>query len=217
MSFVVFDFDGTLSETDATVLLGREYGVGSEIRGLTEQGLRGEVEFERSLRQRAALLEGMPEREVEAAFERCKLREGAAELITALRRSGVTVAIVTGAPEDGVEAALERAGVAVDHLVANELPMENGALTGEIEGLLVDAGKDRALQELAAAEGVDAGEVIAVGNGAMDLPMLRAAGTAIGFQPEPLVEEYADEVVTSIRKLRLYFEQHGVIDVGNEE
>lgn len=63
MALVAFDFDGTLTQSDLTVLLGREYDVASEIRGLAEQGLRGEVEFARTLRQRAALLEGMPEHE----------------------------------------------------------------------------------------------------------------------------------------------------------
>jgi len=212
MTLVAFDFDGALSQSDLTVLLGREYDVGNEVRGLAEQGLRGDAEFASTLRQRVSLLEGMPEDRVEAAFERCKLREGAAELLGDLRRSGVRVAVVTGSFERGVETALERAGAAVDHVVANRLVVENGAVTGEVEGPLLDGGKDRALEELAAAEGLDLGRTIAVGDGATDLPMLRVAGTAIGFAPVPLVEPHCDVVVRSIRKLRLYFEQHGVVD-----
>ncbi|MEF8937745.1 MAG: HAD family phosphatase [Halovenus sp.] len=214
MTFVAFDFDGTLTQSDLTVLLGREYDVAGEIRGLAEQGLRGEVPFERTLRQRASLLEGMPEERVTAAFERCKLRRGAADLIADLRRSGVRVAIITGTFDRGVEVALERAGVAVDHVVANRLVLENGAVTGAVEGPLLDSGKDQALGELTTAEGEDLGRTITVGNGATDLPMLRMAGTAIGFDPDPVVEEYCDVVVTSIRKLRLHFEQHAVIDTG---
>jgi len=217
MALVAFDFDGTLTQSDLTVLLGREYDAASEIRGLTEQGLRGEVDFATTLRQRVSLLEEMPEARVDAAFERCKLRGGAADLISALRRSGVRVAIVTGTFERGVEAALDRAGVAADHVVANRLVFENGAVTGAVEGPLVDDEKDRALQELALGEGVDLDRTIAVGNGSTDLPMLRIAGTAIGLNPEPVVEEYCDVVVTSIQKLRLHFEQHAVIRTGDSE
>jgi phosphoserine phosphatase len=214
MALVAFDFDGTLSQTDLSVLLGREYDVANEIRGLTEQGIRGDVDFASSLRQRISLLEGMPEARVADAFERAKLRDGAAELLTDLRRSGHVVAVITGSFEDGVRAALDRAGVAVDHLVANRLVFRNGALTGEVEGPLVEGRKDGALEELAAIEGLDRGQILVVGNGAGDLPMLKNAGTAIGYNPAPIVEDYCDTVVTSIRKLRLYFEQHGVIETG---
>jgi phosphoserine phosphatase len=159
----------------------------------------------------------MPADQVETAFERCQLRDGAAELIADLRRSDVSVAIITGSFERGVETALERADIAVDHLVANRLVLENGALTGEVDGPLLEDEKDRPLGELAVAEDVDLDRTIAVGSGSTDLPMLRAAGTAVGFEPEPVVEQYSDEVVTSIRKLRLYFEQHDVIDADGPE
>lgn len=212
MTLVVFDFDGTLTQSDLTLLLGREYDVAGEIRGLTEQGLRGDVDFARTLRHRVSLLEGMPEKRVTAAFERCKLRNSAADMIAALRQSDVSVAIATGSFERGVETALERERVSVDHVVANRLVFDNGALTGEVEGPLLDDEKDRALEELAAREGVSVAQTIAVGNGATDLPMLQQAGTAIGFTPEPVLREYCDAVVTSIRKLRLYFEQHDIIE-----
>lgn len=212
MTLVAFDFDGTLTQTDLVALLGREYNVAGEIRGLVEQGLRDESAFERTLRQRASMLTGMPERRVDTAFARCKLRSRAADLISKLRRSGVSVAIITGSFERGVEAALRRANVAVDHLIANRLVIRNGAVTGDVEGPLLDAEKDRALEEIALDEGVDTERTIAVGNGPTDRPMLRAAGTAIGFKPDRVTEQLCDHTVTSILKLRLHFEQHGVID-----
>lgn len=214
MTLVAFDFDGTLTQSDLTVLLGREYDVAGEIRGLAEQGIRGEVDFATTLRHRVSLLEGMPERRVDAAFQRCKLRSGAADLIADLNRSDVTVAVITGSFERGVETALERAEVAVDHLVANRLVFANGAVTGDVEGPLLDGRKDHVLEELAVAEEVDLGRTVAVGNGATDLPMLQVAGTAIGYDPEPLVEDHCDVVVTSMRKLRLYFDQHEFINTG---
>ena len=213
MTLVVFDFDGTLSESDLTVLLGQEYDVENEVQGLVDQSRTGEAAFADTLRQRIALLDGMPEERVEAAFERAKLRDGVADLLAALNRSDVTTAIVTGGIEDGVRAALDRAGVGVDHLVANRLVVENGAVAG-VEGPLLERGKDAVLEELVATADIDPSRTVAVGNDATDLPMLRLAGTAIGFEPEPLVEEACDVVVTSVRKLRLYFEQHGVIETG---
>lgn len=212
MTLVVFDFDGTLTQSDLTILLGREYDVAGEIGGLAEQGLRGEEPFAQTLRQRISLLDGMPEARVDAAFGRCKFRGGAADMIAELRRSDVSVGIATGSFERGVEMALERAGVTVDHLVANRLVFKNGALTGAVEGPLLDDEKDRALEEIAVAEDVAVDQTIAVGNGATDIPMLQLAGTAIGFKPEPVVETHCDAVVTSIRKLRLYFEQHGIVE-----
>ncbi|MEF8784705.1 MAG: phosphoserine phosphatase SerB [Haloarculaceae archaeon] len=212
MTLVAFDFDGTLTQADLTVLLGREHDVAGEIRGLAEQGLRGEVDFATTLRQRASLLGGMPEARVDAAFERCKLRAGAADLISDLRRSGVSVAIISGSFERGIETTLEQAGITADYVVANRLVLENGAVTGDVDGPLLDGRKGDLLEELAFGEKLDLRQTVAVGNGATDLSMLQVAGTAIGFDPEPVVEDHCDVVVTSVRKLQLYFQQHDFID-----
>ncbi|MCU4750674.1 HAD family phosphatase [Halobacteria archaeon AArc-curdl1] len=217
MTLVAFDFDETLCQSDLSIALGREYDVENEMQGLRDQGVREEVDVETSLRHRVSLLEGMPMQQVETAFERCALREDAVEVLADLRRSDVPVAIVTRSFERGVEAVLDRADVAVDHLVANRLVVANDALTGEIEGPLVEGEKDQALVELAVAEETDLDRTFTVANGATDLPMLRTAGTAIGYDPEPVVEQYCDHVVTSMRKLHLYFDQHGIVDAdGNE-
>lgn len=212
MVLVAFDFDGTLSQTDLMQLLGREHDVAGEVRGLTEQGLSGAVDFEKSLRQRVALFEGMPVTRMDAAYSRGGMRSGAADLVADLRRSDVTVAIITGSFERGVESILEAEDVAVDYLIANRLVIENGALTGSVDGPITAGTKDAALQELAVREELSLDQTIAVGNGAVDLPMLQIAGTAIGFEPESIVEPYCDHVVTSVRKLQLYFEQHDIIE-----
>lgn len=213
MALVAFDFDGTLSQSDMTVLLGEEAGVGDEMSGLLEQGRRGDLGVGESLRQRVALLEGVQTRQVDAAFDRISLRAGAADLIGDLRRSGHHVAILTGSFERGVERALEAAGIAVDDIVANRLVVENDALTGELEGPLLEGKKDGPLGEIATRAGIDLGRAIAVGDTRSDLPMLQVAGTAIGFDPDSVVEQHCDVVVTSIRRLRLYFEQHEIVDL----
>ena len=212
MALVAFDFDGTLSRNDLTQLLGREYDVAGEVRGLAEQGLRNEADFAATMIQRAALFEGMPERRAMAAFRRGRLRKGAAELVTDLRRSDVVVAVITGSFEQGVNVVLDEANVAVDHVIANRLEVNDGALTGTIDGPILNGQKDGVLEQLAANEGIPLEQTIAIGNGATDLSMLHVAGTAIGFDPESVVEQHCDEVVTSMRKLRLYFEQHDIIE-----
>ncbi|MEF8776659.1 MAG: HAD family phosphatase [Haloarculaceae archaeon] len=212
MTLVAFDFHETLSVTDLSVALGRAYDQENEILGLADQSRRGQVDFGDSIRQRVSLLEGMPVDRVDRAFEGVTLRSNAADLLAALRRSDVEVAILTGGFERGVRAALDRAGVAVDHLVANRLVVANEALTGDVEGPLVDGEKDQALEEIVVATGVDLDQAIAVGDDARDVPMLRLAGTAIGYEPDDAAERVSDTVITSLRELRLYFDQHGVIE-----
>lgn len=212
MTVVAFDFDGTLSTAEMTIQLGDRYGVGGEMAALVDQTEREELSVEESLRQRTDLLSGMPESDAEAVLESISLRPGAADLLAALRRSGNTVAIITGSFERGVEAALAAEGVTVDHLIANRLVVENGALTGEIDGPLLEGQKNEALGRILAAEGETAERSIAVGDSAVDLPMLQRAGTAIGFDPDSVVENYCDQVVTSIDRLSLYFAQSGVIE-----
>lgn len=215
VTLVAFDFHETLSGTDLSVALGRAYDQENTIQGLANQSRRGDVDFVDSIRQRVSLLEGMPEAQVDRAFEGVKLRPDAADLIAALNHADVEVAIVTGGFERGVRAALDRAAVAVDHLAANRLVIANEALTGAVEGPLVEGEKDQALEEIAVATGVDLDQTIAVGDDARDVPMLRLAGTAIGYEPDVAAERVCDTVVTSLRELRLYFDQHDVIEADS--
>lgn len=209
---VAFDFHASLSTHDVTTLLGEEFdpAIADEIAGLSERAVDGEIDLADSLRQRVRLLEGMPEERAVAAFDRVRLRPGAADLLGALQRADVRVAVITGSFERGVRAALDRERAVVDDLVANRLPVENGALTGEVEGPLVEGTKDEALDRIAVGTGIGPGETIAVGDDATDLPMLQVAGDAVGFRPTPLVEPHCDAVVQSIDDLELLFEQRGI-------
>ncbi|PGF16031.1 phosphoserine phosphatase SerB [Natrinema sp. CBA1119] len=202
MTVVAFDFDGTLSDSEMTVLLGDRRGVAADMDEITERAMNNEIEYAESLRKRAALLEGLPRDEADAAFDEVVLREGAADLIEELNAAGVTTAILTGGFERGVAAALEREGVSVDHIVSNWLPMEGDELTGTVDGPLIEGTKDDALAALADDVGVDLAETVAVGDGANDLPMLEVAGLAIGFEPKPAVEPHCDVVVTSMAEAR---------------
>jgi phosphoserine phosphatase len=211
MTLVAFDFDGTLSDSEMTVLLGEEYGVAEQMTEITQRAMNDEIGYAESLRQRAALLDGLSEGAAGRAFERVELREGAAEVVQALNDAGVTTAIFTGGFETGVAAALEKAGVAVNAIVSNRLPVADGALTGGVEGDLVEGTKDDALRAYADEHDVALAGTVAVGDGANDLPMLEVAGLAVGFEPKPAVEPAADVVVETMPELRAVLEDEAVL------
>ena len=207
---IAFDFDGTLSDSEMVVLLGEQCGVAAEIDEITERAMNDKIDYAESLRQRCALLEGLDEKDAEAAFEQVRLREGSAEVIDALNAAGIETAILTGGFERGVEAALDSAGVEVDTVVANRLPVADSELTGEVEGPLIEGTKDEALEAVALDRDLDLSETVAVGDGANDLPMLEVAGLSIGFDPKPAVEDACDVVVSSMAELQTVLEEHGI-------
>ena len=211
MTVVAFDFDGTLSDSEMTVLLGDQCGVADQMDEITERAMNDEIEYAESLRQRCALLEGLDDEKAQAAFDEVRLRPGAADVIRALREAGVYVAILTGGFERGVEAALAREGVEVDAIVANRLPVENDKLTGEVEGPLIEGTKDDALEVLTAVVGESREDTIAVGDGANDLPMLEVAGLAIGFDPKPNVAPSCESIVETMAELQALLESESVL------
>ena len=209
--FVAFDFDGTLSDSEMIDALGDRAGVGAEIAAVTERAMNDEIAYAESLRRRAELLAGLSDGEAEAAFAATRIRPGAGDLIADLRAAGHHVAILTGGFERGVEAALAAAETEVDTVVANRLPVGDGELTGAVEGPLIEGTKDDALADLADREGVVVEETVAVGDGANDLPMLEAAGLAVGYAPKPNVEPACEVTVTSMAELRAVLAERSLL------
>jgi phosphoserine phosphatase len=208
---IAFDFDGTLSDSEMTVLLGSEEGVAEEMADITERAMNDELSYAESLHERADLLFELDEERAAAAYESVRLRPGAAEVVDALRAAGHHVAVLTGGFDRGVEAALSAAGTGVDTVVANRLLVRNGRLTGAVEGPLVEGTKDDALESLAADLGVGVDETVAVGDGANDLPMLEVAGLAVGYEPKPAVEPHCDVAVDSMAALRELFAERDLL------
>jgi phosphoserine phosphatase len=202
MKLVAFDFDGTLSDSEMTVLLGEQCGVAEEMAAITERAMNDELAYAESLRERVGLLEGLPVDGVEAAFENVALRSGASEVIRELNDAGIVTAIITGGFGRGVESVLARTETPVDTIVANQLEFADEQLSGEVSGPLVERTKDDALRAVADNAGVDIEETVAIGDGANDLPMLRVAGLAVGYDPKPAVEPHCDVVVESMTGLQ---------------
>jgi len=225
---VAFDFDGTLSDSEMTVLLGNQNGTAQDMADITERAMNNEIEYAESLRQRCELLADLPDEQAQAAFDAVELRPGAAEVIAALREAGHYVAILTGGFDRGVEAALETEGVEVDAIVANRLPVVDGkseagtasedtsgqgprVLSGNVRGPLIEGTKDDALEVATAIVGKDRADTIAIGDGANDLPMLEVAGRAIGFEPKPAVEPACDVTVSTMDELYTLLEERDVL------
>lgn len=211
MTLVAFDFDGTLTDSEMTVLLAERLGVAEAMAEITERAMNGTIGYAESLRKRAALLAGLSESDIQAAYEQLELREGAASVLDELSASGAQTAIVTGGFGRGVEIALQRENVSVDHIVANCLPLADGELTGQVEGPLVDGTKDTALEEIATSQSIDMDATVAVGDGANDLSMLRIAGLAVGFEPKAAIHPHCEAVVTSMSELCETLRMRGVL------
>lgn len=208
---VVFDFDGALAVSDPFVLLGEQHGVGTDVAGILDRIRVGDIDYEDGLRTIADRLEGLPVDDVEAAYSRLQIRDGFPELAAELDRAGHDVAVVSDAPEAAIESTFGSDVLTADHVVGNRLPTDNGALTGEIEGPLVDQRKDAALKELVARTGAGMHETIAVGDDERDLPMLQAAATGVGLAPSPVVADQCDRVEPTLARLHQQFGERGLV------
>jgi phosphoserine phosphatase len=194
---VAFDMDSTLIAAEVIDELAKEAGVGREVAAITESAMRGEIDFKQSLRKRLALLRGLPADTLSAVAERIPMTEGAERLINNLKRFGYKIAIISGGFTYFGRRLQDRLGI--DFLYANELEIENGRLTGNVVGDIVDAArKAEILKDIAAREGLSLQQVIAVGDGANDLPMLNLAGLGIAFHAKPVVKQGAKQAISTL-------------------
>jgi phosphoserine phosphatase len=182
----VFDMDSTLIEAEVIDELAREMGVGEQVAAITAAAMRGELDFQQSFRKRVALLKGLSEERLVAVAERIFLTRGAERLFRVLKRLGIKTAVCSGGFTFMAERLQQRLGI--DYIYANELEIKNGVVTGEVPLPVLD-GKRKAelLKQLAAHEGIGLDQVIAVGDGANDLPMINLAGMGVAFRAKPVV------------------------------
>lgn len=194
---VAFDMDSTLIRTEVIDELARLAGVGDQVSAITEAAMRGELDFQASFRKRMSLLKGLPVSALQTVLDTLPLMDGAERLTTTLRKLGYKTAILSGGFTFVGRELQRRLGI--DYLHANELDIVDGVLTGEVHTEIVDgARKAHYLAEIARAEGLSMHQVIAVGDGANDLPMLRLAGLGIAFRAKPLVRQSARQAISTM-------------------
>jgi phosphoserine phosphatase len=194
---VAFDMDSTLIQTEVIDELAMLAGVGEQVARITEAAMRGELDFQASFRQRVALLRGLKVSALQTVIDRVPLMDGAERLVSTLRRLGYKTAILSGGFTFMGHELQRRLGI--DYLHANELAIRDGIVTGEVLPPIVDGARKAAmLEEIARAENISLDQVIAVGDGANDLPMLKLAGLGIAFRAKPLVRQTARQSISTL-------------------
>lgn len=194
---VAFDMDSTLIQAEVIDELAKLAGVGDQVQAITEAAMRGELDFRASFRKRVSLLKGLPESALSAVLERIPLMEGAERLTGTLRRLGYKTAVLSGGFTFVGRELQRRLGI--DYLHANELDVRNGVVTGDVAGEIVDGARKAALlEQIAVQENLSMEQVIAVGDGANDLPMLSIAGLGIAFRAKPIVRRSARQAISTL-------------------
>jgi len=193
---VQLDVDSTLITQEVIELLAAKAGAGKEVAAITESAMRGELDFEDSLRARVALLKGLPESVIAEVQSEITLTPGASVLVRTLQGLGHAVSVVSGGFIDVIAPLISELGIV--HFRANKLEIIDGVLTGQVTGPIIDrAAKAKALREFAALESITIEQTVAIGDGANDLDMIAAAGLGIAFNAKPAVKAAADSSVSS--------------------
>ncbi|MEN8120827.1 MAG: phosphoserine phosphatase SerB [Bacteroidota bacterium] len=194
---VCFDMDSTLIQTEVIVELARQHGVGEQVHEITEAAMRGELDFNESFIQRIALLEGLEESVMEGIARSLPITEGAETLFKTLNKYGFKTAILSGGFNYFGKYLQHKFGI--DYVFSNELEIVNGKLTGKHLGDIVNGEmKAELLKKIAFKEDIHLEQVVAVGDGANDLPMLNIAGLGIAFHAKPKVKENAQQAISTI-------------------
>jgi len=194
---VAFDMDSTLIQVEVIDELAKAAGVGEKVSAITEHAMQGDIDFKESFRQRLALLQGLDESVLSQIADRLPLTQGAEHLISTLKKIGYKTAIISGGFQFFGNHLQQKLGI--DYVFANQLEIANGKVTGRVSGTVVDAQrKADILRELAQKEQISLEQVIAVGDGANDLPMLSIAGLGIAFHAKPIVKKSAKHSISNL-------------------
>lgn len=188
---VQFDVDSTFIQQEAIELLAAKAGVLEKVSEITGSAMRGELDFEQSLRARVSLLKGLPESALTQVQQEITLTDGAQDLVNTLHAKGHSVALVSGGFIDIIDPMIRE--LSIKYYKANKLEILDGFLTGQLLGPIIDrAAKGAALQEFSTASAVELENTVAIGDGANDLDMMAIAGLSIAFNAKPIVVEAAD-------------------------
>lgn len=190
-----FDMDSTLIQGEVIDELAVIAGVADQVKAITAAAMRGEIEFKESFARRVSLLRGLPEKRVQELLQSIPLVEGAEHLIATLKMLGYKTAILSGGFNFFARHLQSKLGI--DYVFANDLDIVDGVVSGHVTTEIVDGAKKAALlQHIARKENISLEQVVAVGDGANDLPMLGIAGMGIAFRAKPLVRQSANHAVS---------------------
>lgn len=192
---IVFDMDSTIVDMEVIDEIAKAAGVEEIVKNVTQRAMKGEIDFEEALRERAKLLKGLSTKVLDNIAENLELTSGALELLTTLKELGYKIVLISGGFTYFTDKL--KKDLNFDYAFGNKLVVKDGKLTGEVEGKIIDAEAKRdIIKEVAKAEGITLSEVIAVGDGANDRFMLQDVGLGIGFNPKDILREYADGILT---------------------
>ncbi len=189
---IAFDMDSTLVQTEIVDEMAARAGVESEVAKLTERAMNGELDFEQSLRARVAKLKGLDVQQMQDILQNLPFTPGAEKFIRTVQKLGYKLALISGGFSYFAGAIKEKWNL--DYAFANDLEIQNGSLTGNLKGSIIDADqKALLLKVIAQQEKIDLEQVVAVGDGANDLSMLATAGLGIAFHAKERVRQSAGQ------------------------
>ncbi|MCD8498220.1 MAG: phosphoserine phosphatase SerB [Alphaproteobacteria bacterium] len=188
------DMDSTIIAEETLDELAAYAGIKDQIAAITARAMNGELDFHAALRERVSLLQGLEEHALAETLERMKVNDGAPEFIAAMRKSGATCVLVSGGFTFFTGAVADKVGFHNHH--GNTLLIEGGKLTGGVGEPILDKDSKLAyLKDYAGKLGISLAETLTIGDGANDLPMLKAAGLGIGYYPKKAVADEVDSVI----------------------
>ncbi|PIP92455.1 MAG: phosphoserine phosphatase SerB [Bdellovibrio sp. CG12_big_fil_rev_8_21_14_0_65_39_13] len=189
---IVFDMDSTLIQTEVIDELAELAGAGKEVRMITEAAMNGEMDFDESLKRRVALLKGLKAERMDEIIKKLPITPGAEDFIKTVKSLGYKVALISGGFSYFADHLKEKLGL--DYAFSNDLKIKDGVLTGEIEGTIINAHqKALLLKVIAQQEKISLEQVVAIGDGANDLPMLSTAGLGIAYHAKDVVKKKAEQ------------------------
>ena len=207
LGLIVSDMDSTLITIECIDEIAACAGLKERVAEITERAMRGELDFEQSLRSRVALLAGLDERVLADVYENVlKLSPGAEFLLDECKRHNVKFLLVSGGFTFFTERLQQRLGFEYQH--ANILEIENGRLTGRLKGRIIDAqAKADLLREYRSRLGLQPHQVLAMGDGANDIPMLKEAGIGVAYRAKPKAQAVADACINfgGLERVRGWF------------